>query len=131
MAITEGDNITEAMGQTLYTKLSIIGGVVSLLGVIFVLTTRGPGGGPMVILLLLSLLFAFLLSIVSIFIQIGGRLLGIKEFSGPRLLYTAVLIAAGIVFLVGLQTLRQLQLIDVVLMTVFELVLNFYLLRRF
>ena len=96
------------------------------------LITNNPGsGGPMVILFFLALLFIFFVSFAGILIQFVARIFKLADFSTSRLLYTSVIIAAGCIFLVGLQTLRQLQSIDVILTLLFEVVLNFYLLRRF
>jgi uncharacterized membrane protein len=78
--------------------------------------------------LLLTFLLA-LLSSITVLRLIEQKLS--KKFSWLRVLYTGVALAAGIVFLIGLKTLRQLQAIDVALVLVFEFLLNFYLLRRF
>lgn len=95
------------------------------------LTLYSPGGGPFIILIFLAFLFVFFVSLTYILLQNTTRLLKRTNFSTIRILYTSVVIATGGVFLVGLQTLRQLQPVDVILTVLFEIVLNFYLLRRF
>jgi|GEM_PF-6239879 len=105
---------------------------ISLLTLLFVITTKDPGGGgPIMILFFLFWVFLACLSLWALILQGITHVFALQEFSWMRLLYTSVALAAGSVFLVGLQTLRQLQLIDLILLGVFELVLNFYLLRRF
>jgi hypothetical protein len=93
--------------------------------------TKNPGdGGPMIILLFLFLTFLLIMTISMTVIRVIEGFTG-QKFSWLRVLYTSVAIAVGFVFLVGLRTLRQLQVVDVVLVITFELLLNFYLLRRF
>ncbi len=129
------DNDTEISPVTqkiAYLKMPTIAAVISLIGVVILTVTNNPGsGGPVVILLFLLLVFLGSLSIVVIVLQLLVRFIGKAEISLVRLLYTSVAAASGIVFLIGLQTLRQLQLVDVILVVFFEVLLNFYLLRRF
>lgn len=111
--------------------------IIVALGVAFVLLllvvmTQNPGsGGPLVILLFLSLVFLLLFLMVTLLIRLLNRLVSGTAFSPTRTLYTSIAVATGLVYMIGLRTLGQLQVIDVVLVVVFELVLNFYLLRRF
>ena len=102
-----------------------------LLAILWLVLTKSPGeGGPTVILLFLLLTFVLILSSSMAVLRFLSAKTSLR-FSWIRVLYTSVAIAAGIVFLVGLRTLRQLQVVDVVLVMTFELLLNFYLLRRF
>lgn len=106
--------------------------LMAALLMMYLLMTQNPGeGGPVVILSFLLLLFLGAFSVLSIGVQVVARTLRITHFSWVRRLYTSISLAGGIVLLVGLQTLRQLQIADIVLITLFELTLNFYLLRRF
>ncbi len=115
--------------STTVTKLLAASVVGSIMGLLIIITTKSPGqGGPIVVMLFLLFIFMCTLSFTVSMLRFIGRKLGM---SGVRILYTSVAIAAGAVFLVGLQTLRQLQVVDLVLILVFELLLNFYLLRRF
>lgn len=112
--------------KPLFAAISLI-----ILAMAWLITTSTPGeGGPMVILLFLLLTFFLALFVSMVALRISERLTALR-FSWLRILYTSVAVAAGIVFLVGLRTLRQLQVVDVVLVVTFELLLNFYLLRRF
>ena len=116
----------------MYLKPLLLVLISSLIALIFVVTTKDPGsGGPAMILFFLFWVFLTFLSAWALILQGGVQLLQFRQFSWVRLLYTSVSLAVGSVFLVGLQTLGQLQLIDVILVVIFELVLNFYLLRRF
>ncbi len=112
-------------------KLPYLCGAASIAGLAFLLTVYSPGGGPFVILVFLALLFALFISLTYILLQNTTRVLSRVHFSTIRMLYTSVVIATGGIFLVGLQTLRQLQPVDIILTLLFEIVLNFYLLRRF
>ena len=101
----------------------------AVLGLLLVTTTKSPGeGGPVAIMLFLLGIFMCALTLIAVVLRFVGKRFAM---SGVRVLYTSVSLASGIVFLVGLQTLRQLQAVDLVLVLVFELLLNFYLLRRF
>lgn len=115
-----------------YFHLPLVGLITSMFGILAIITTKDPGsGGPIIIMIFLLLSFIFSLSILGLLLQYLVRIFHAPPFSWGRLLYTSVALAAGVVFLIGLQTLHQLQLIDAILVFVFELVLTFYLLRRF
>lgn len=106
--------------------------LVSSGSLLTVVLTRQPGsGGPITILLFLSLLFLVSFCLMLYILRFIYRLIGKTTLSTPRLFYSAVLFSTGLIFLIGLQTLRQLQIIDIVLITLFEMILGFYLLRRF
>lgn len=112
--------------------VALLGFFTSLAVLLGVITLFNPGtGGPIVILFFLATVFIFSLSAASLVIQQGAFLFFKKKHLPIHLFYFSVLIATGVVFLVGLQTLGQLQLIDVILVVVFEVLLNFYILRRF
>lgn len=115
-----------------YTRLPLAVASVSIIGLISLVVSSDPGhGGPIVILFFLLLTFIACLSLVAVLIQLLVGLFGKKLFSWVRILYTSVAISSGVLFLIGLQTLKQLQLVDIVLVVVFEVMLNFYLFRRF
>lgn len=106
--------------------------LLSLTFLFFVVAFFHPAtGGPGVVLLfLLGIFFCFLSGLYGT-LRLILSLIGKPRTSRVRIFYTSVAIATGVVFLIGLQTLRQLQVIDIVLVVLFEVVLNFYLLRRF
>ncbi len=113
-------------------KLPTVGLVLGVLALLVISSTKQPGsGGPAIVLFFLASLFLIFLSLFSLVIQSVLKLAGFPSFSSIRLFYTSISISLGCIFLVGLQTLQQLQLIDVILMVTFEMLLNFYLLRRF
>lgn len=114
-------------------KPPIWGSILSSAGLLGLLVTSDPGeGGPRLVLAFLTVVFGLLLSCFSLLIQMVGYLLRSgSQRSWYRILYSATVLSFGVVFLLGLQTLGQLRLIDVVLVALFEVVLNFYILRRF
>jgi hypothetical protein len=111
----------------------IWGALISIAALLWLLVTSDPGqGGPRLVLAFLAAVFVLLLSCFFLLIQMVGYLLRSgNQRSWYRILYSATVLSFGVVFLLGLQTLGQLRLIDVVLVAVFEVVLNFYILRRF
>ncbi len=113
------------------TRLFIAGILIVIGALSLIVFTKDPGqGGPLVVLSFLLLVFLLVLLLSITMLRLLEKNLS-KKFSWLRVLYTGVAIAAGVVFLIGLKTLRQLQAIDVALVVVFEFLLNFYLLRRF
>lgn len=112
-------------------KLSTVSSVISLLGLVFVGLTKNPNGGPITILSFLLLVFVFSVSVASLVIQAFSATIRKQPVRVYKLFYSAFLVGLGIVFLTGLQTLRQLQPVDIILVLLFELLLNFYFLRRF
>lgn len=118
---------TKSSVKVLLFLLLLVGGLITL-----VIFSRNPGqGGPFIILAFLFLVFLFVFLLSLIIVRAVGLRTKNGSFSRVRILYVSVAVAAGAVFLVGLQTLRQLQLIDLILVLIFEILLNFYLLRRF
>jgi len=112
-------------------RLLLLGLGCTVLGLATVVLTKDPGeGGPLVVLLFLLLLFLLALLTSVLILRVVERKFS-KRFSRIRVLYTGVALAAGVVFLIGLKTLGQLQAIDIALVFVFEFLLNFYLIRRF
>ncbi len=113
-------------------KLPIMGAFGASLLLVILITLQSPGdGGPMVILVFLLLIFLLAVSLCALCIEYVSRKTSSKKISKQRLLYTSVVLGTGVVFLVGLQTLRQLQPVDLALVVAFEILLVFYLLRRF
>lgn len=113
-------------------RAAITGFFVSLAALIATVTMFNPGtGGPVVVLFFLASVFIFSLSGASLVIQEVSFRIFKKKHYHIHLFYFSILVATGVVFLVGLQTLGQLELIDVVLVVVFEVLVNFYILRRF
>lgn len=113
-------------------KVSLIGFFVAFIVLVLFVTQTSPGGGgPITILFFLTAIFILSFSGAALLItEVSIRLLK-KEHQSIHLFYSSILIATGIVFLVGLQTLGQLQPVDVILVVIFEVLLNFYILRRF
>lgn len=113
-------------------KVLLIALVIALVAVTALVATQRPSqGGPVVILGFLLLIFTVLLCLIGLFIEILARWFGALRFSRVKFFYVCLTWAVGGVLLIGLQTLKQLQLLDVALVIAFELVLNFYILRRF
>jgi len=111
---------------------ALIAVVAGLIGLVTLITSQQPGrGGPTVVMVFLLCCFLLLSGVMAVVIQSGLRLLRHQNFPAVRLFYLSSLLAAGGVFLVGLQTLGQLGVIDVVLVLLFETIMSFYLIRRF
>jgi hypothetical protein len=122
----------DKQGLSTTTKAGSALTLLALFGVVFIITTRQPGlGGPVTILIFLALLFLGGIGLFLVVAQLIFSLFKVQRFSSLRLFYTSVLVSLGWVFVIGLQTLGQLQVVDIVLVIVFEVLLNFYLLRRF
>lgn len=130
--ITPEDHKGKRRTSLLAYRAPAIGFLLSLILLVAVMALSHPAtGGPIVVLMFLLSVFLCFLTGVSGTLQFVLFLLRKPPLSQLRLLYTSVAIATGVVFLVGLQTLRQLQMIDIILVLIFEAILNFYLLRRF
>jgi len=87
--------------------------------------TVGPNG------ILLFFLLAYLFSVVAALVLLKTwRLVFRKKFSAVKAMYLATTIAFAPVMLMALNTLNQLQVIDVVLVMVFECLALFYIFRR-
>ena len=116
-----------------YLMAPTLGLICSSFFLIWLTITTNPSvGGPKLIIFFLSVVFLFTLCLFSITIQLILQFIGKNNgHSWHRLLYSSIIFAFGIVFLLGLQSLNQLRLIDVILVFLFEVVVNFYVLRRF
>ena len=99
--------------------------------ILLTVITNPTKGGPSLILVFLASVYLWLVLTSWAALEWITKTIGSKRLSNIRKFYTSVSLAFGLVFLIGLQTLRQLQLADIILTVVFELLLNFYLLRRF
>ena len=128
----DSDSEINQVERVKFSKIHLLLLASSTLGLLYLLLSHNAAsGGPVLILVFLFFLFVFVFSLANIASNLVVKLVGLKKPSVLRELYTGVSIAAGFVFLVGLMTLNQLQLADVVLVIAFELLLNFYLFRRF
>ena len=116
-----------------YASLCLRGLMISgLLGTIMLTSTNPVIGGPKVILVFLSIVFIFLFCLYCLLIQIIIRIAGYGTRAlDTRLIYCSIILAIGSIFLIGLQTLGQLGLADIVLVSTFVAILMFYIIRRF
>ena len=106
--------------------------ILAIAATVFFLLANNPGeGGPTVVLIILGLQFLVIMLLSLTVLYIARTKFKLLMFSRLRMLYTSVAIAVGIVYLIGLQTLGQASLIDIILVLTFEALLNFYLIRRF
>lgn len=113
-------------------KYSLVTSVVSLILLIFILMFSNPvNSGPVAIVAVLSVAFLFIYS-ATLFItavlpkRIGWNLIQTRASR----YYSSLAISVGCVYLLGLGSIGQLQLVDVVLVVVLEVVSIFYILRR-
>lgn len=109
--------------------LFIIVGIVALL--LLSVSTNPFEAGPIIVLAFLSLVFLVVFSLTrySVGALSNSEKLGL-QFSSPAIYYSSILISTGAVFLIGTKTIGQLQLVDLLLVACFELLANFYVLRR-
>lgn len=95
-----------------------------------ILSTTSPNGGPVYILIFWLMLFLLLLSFVYATLFIIKRSL-YKKISTRSHLYLSINFSLGLIMVLGLKSLGQLDLIDLILVASFEFISNFYILRRF
>ena len=105
-------------------------GVTPLLIMAVTLTTRPSSGGPVVVLLLLALMFVLLLNITYLCIKFVGAAFRLK-YTVYHSLLISVCVVVGLILMLGLQTLGQLDVVDVLLIVFLEILLLFYITRRF
>lgn len=130
MVTNDVSHSTKPHRKRLISSLAMTAPAAFLVAVITVAANPNEGG-PIVVLLFLLAIFLFLFSFLFTAARLIVQIFSISKFSLYKLIYVALSLAIGTVFLIGLQTLQQLRLIDVVLVGVFELLLNFYIVRRF
>ena len=112
--------------------LLTVSSVLSLLGMTVLVVLASPvSGGPVTIFLFLLLLLLFVFSLVLLVFKFLLHSASNVRISTSSYYYIAFSVALGAIFLVGLQTLQQLRLIDIILVLIFEVLINFYLPRRF
>jgi len=110
---------------------SLILFVGALAALMIVLFFNPYSGGPVVVVTFLAAIFALLFSATAKGIR---KILSIERIhytlSTAGLYYASLVVAIGSIFLLGLSTIGQLQMTDVLLVLVFEILANFYILRR-
>lgn len=129
--VQEASDIKPAPWNRRYLKISIIVSLLGLLSVILIALFLNPADGPITILTFLLASFVLFLGINSLVVQLITAILKKRPPKRLTLSYSSFLLAIGSVFITGLLTLGQLQLVDLVLVLIFELLLNFYFIRRF
>lgn len=112
--------------QYLYALSLLV--LVAILAAIFMFTSP-TSGGPALVLGVQLLLFLLVSIVMYGFIWVLITIFGVK-LSKTRSLVVIVSFSVGVLLLIGLQTLNQLNVIDVVLVVLLEVVLNFYVFRR-
>lgn len=105
-------------------------GLTPLIITALILTTKPSSGGPVVVLLVLALMFLLLLNITYLCIKFLGASFRLR-FTVYHSLLIAVCIVVGLILMIGLQTLGQLGVVDVLLIVFLEILLLFYITRRF
>lgn len=90
--------------------------------------------GPAGILLVFALFYAFISSLMFALLRIGlavwVRVTGKADISSRRLYYLASVVAFGPVFLIALNTLSRLGIVEVILVLLLVGIGSFYVLRR-
>ncbi len=124
--------------QSSGTRLSLSGLLLRLMPLLLtvvaiatlLVTSRPTNGGPVVVLSMLSLVFLLFVQVLSLGLGVVAPVFGVL-LSSSRVFLLSVLLSVGGVFLVGLQTLNQLSVTDVILVVFLEVIANFYIARRF
>ncbi|HEV2412893.1 MAG TPA: hypothetical protein VGS28_03780 [Candidatus Saccharimonadales bacterium] len=136
------DYLHSIFGESVLRKISfrwsfLIGSWIVLFGsVVFVMNSLNPNNlGPDGILLFFALMYLTILVTVVIlmrltikFTRFGGRA-GWKPTRAKRI-YLSSIIALAPVMLIALNTLGQLETLDIILVAVFEVIALFYIQRR-
>lgn len=110
---------------------AVVGIFCTISMISLILFSRPESGGPIAILIFLFLAFVLLFTFTITFIRLLKRVMPAIRISAYKSFYMAFVVALGVIFLIGLQTLQQLRLIDVALVILFEVLINFYIIRRF
>ncbi len=110
----------------------IVMSATTTVALIFILMARDPfASGPTVVLIFLCLVF---IAVFNLTYYLNTRIKLSERFkftpSKVASYYSSILVATGAIFLIGSQTIGQLQLADVLLVACFEILANFYVLRR-
>ncbi len=117
--------------QGKFNKHTIISAVISAALIILVVSKDPFESGPTIVLAFLCLLFILIFNLIY---SLNRRARTSERFklSPSRIAsyYSSILVATGAIFLVGLQTIGQLQVTDMILVVCFEVLANFYVLRR-
>jgi len=136
------DYLRSVLGESILKKISIkwsflLAAWVVLLGVIlFIMNSSNPNNiGPDGILLFFALLYFAALVTVVILMRVAIKVTRFGGGSGwsptrSKRIYLSSILALAPVMLVALNTLGQLEILDVVLVGVFEIIALFYIQRR-
>lgn len=119
------------MRTTPGSALPVLVCIVILTLFLILLGTRPSTGGPALVLSVLSLIFVLILSLVYFFIQRWWSRSNDTSVTKRHNLLVSVCLTAGLIIMLGLQTLGQLSLLDIALVVFLELLLLFYITRRF
>lgn len=121
------------MGEVNQRRLGLRVGVVfsatAVILLLLVVLTNPQQGGPLVILFMQLLLFLAVSSGVYGIILAANRYIGTR-ITSPRAAVCALAAGLGTVLIVGLQTLNQLNISDIILVLLLEAGLIFYAFRR-
>ncbi len=105
--------------------------ILSTIFMLIIIIVANPNTGPIAVVLFLLTTLVLFASVAAFALQASLSVLGSQNFTSVKLFYASVLLAVGLTFLIGLRTLNQLQLIDIVLVFTLEIIALFYLNRRF
>lgn len=100
-----------------------------LLILLFVLENP-TSGGPRVVIFALVLIFSLLFQIVWSVLNLIAKITGEKSKIRHPLLFS-LLVAFGFIFLIGLKSLNQLSITDALLTSTLGAIMYFYIIRRF
>lgn len=127
--LDEQSNSENSSKSAVKIRLILIVVTLILLANLFVL--RNPtSGGPKIVIFALGLIFALIFQATWLAVILLPKILPQSKTIRHPFLLSQIIAFVGI-FLIGLQTLNQLRLIDVVLITLLGSITYFYILRRF
>lgn len=96
-----------------------------------ILMTSPVDGGPVIIVAFLTLAFLSLYTgVLTVLSLLPRRLFGGLLLTTVSKHYIGLVVSAGGAYVLGLLTIGQLQLLDVLLVMLFEAITVFYILRR-
>lgn len=114
-----------------YLKLPAFILFVSTACLASILLLTSPSEGPVAIVSFLVCGFLFFAALAAFFVQKLLQVFGRQNITPVKLFYASTILSMGATFIVGLQTLNQLQFIDVILVLFLEVIVLFYLAKRF
>jgi hypothetical protein len=104
--------------------------LISFVGLVIIASSTSPKGGPINILIFWLVIFLLLSSSIYGVLGLVKKAI-LKTLSAKARMYISINFTLSIILILGLRSLGQLDFTDLILIISFELISNFYILRRF